>query len=59
MKQQLVLPIHLAPAVQGVNNSEFNNATNVVDSPANEADDLPFKPVAIPPEGEEVPQLHS
>ena len=41
------------------NDGEFNEATDVVYFPANEAEDLPLKPVAIPPERAFVPQLHS
>ena len=58
-KQQLVLLKQPVPTAQGGNSVEFINTTDVVHSPANEADDLSLKPVAIPLEGEDVPQFHS
>ena len=48
-KQQLVPPTQPVPANQMENNGEFNDGPDVVDFPANEAEDLTFKPVVTSP----------
>ena len=47
------------PTIWIGNDGEFNDGIDVVDFPANEAEDLPFKPVVTPPEAEDFPLINS